>query len=162
MSLSGPTEFEAVASADGLTGAGMPPGGRDATDASAQGRSLAALAWRRLRQDRLALAGGVVIVLFILVAVLADVIQGVSGQKYTDLHNDPGDGVLDPNTNLPSGDWGGISAKHWLGVTPSLRQDILLLLVYGARTSLFIGFAATLLSLVLGVTLGVRSSSASS
>lgn len=151
MSLSGPTEFEAVATDPGP---GVPRGDTPRPSAIA-GRSLASIAWRRLRQDRLALAGAVVIALFVLVAVFADVIQALYGQSYRALNNDPGNTVLDPNTNLPIGAWGGISPEHWLGVTPSLGQDVFLLLVFGARTSLLIAAMATVLSLALGLTLGV-------
>ena len=45
------------------------PGRRRAADSgpgAIKGRSLAAIAWRRLRRDKLALAGGIVIVLFVL------------------------------------------------------------------------------------------------
>lgn len=157
MSLSGPTEFEAIAADDGLSDQGLGDGGdrspRDPEQIA--GRSLFSIAWRRLRRDKLALAGAVVIVLFVLVAIFADVIAAIYGQSYTTQHNSPGDNVLDPNTNLPIGPFGGISAKHWLGVTPSLGQDVFLLLVYGARTSLIIAGLATALSLVLGVSLGV-------
>jgi peptide/nickel transport system permease protein len=156
VSLSGPTEFETIASDDGLTGPGLEPERREDT-AQVKGRSLASIAWRRLRRDKLALAGAVVIVLFVLMAVFADAIAALYGQSYATQHNDPGNNVLDPNTNLPIGDWGGISGKHWLGVTPSLGQDIFLLIVFGARTSLTIAALATALSLVLGVTLGVVS-----
>lgn len=152
MSLSGPSEVQTVV-ADGRAPDPAPATG-DRQEAI-RGRSLWAVAWRRLRQDRLALAGAVVIILFVLVAIFADLIQALYGQKYTTLNNDPGNGVLDPNTNLPLGDWGGISAKHWLGVTPSLGQDVFLLLVFGARTSLLIAGSATLLALLLGVSLGV-------
>jgi peptide/nickel transport system permease protein len=150
VTVSGPSELEVAAADDGLAV-------RDGVDASSaiEGRTLWAIAWRRLRQDKLALAGAVVIVLFVLVAVFANVIQAVYGQSYTALNNDPGNNVLDPNTNLPLGGFGGVSAKHWFGVTPSLGQDVFLLLVFGARTSLLIAGAATLLALVLGVSLGL-------
>jgi peptide/nickel transport system permease protein len=150
MTVSGPGELQVAAAEDGLAV-------RDGIESSPAivGRSLWAIAWRRLRQDKLALAGAVVIVLFVLVAVLADVIQAGYGQSYAALNNDPGNNVLDPNTNLPLGSFGGVSAKHWLGVTPSLGQDVFLQLVFGARTSLLIAGAATLLSLVLGVSLGL-------
>jgi peptide/nickel transport system permease protein len=157
VSLSGPTEFETVANDDGLAGTGVGDS-NDLTPGDPQqiaGRSLLSIAWRRLRRDRWALAGAIVIVIFVLVAIFADVIAAIYGQSYKALHNDPGNDVLDPNTNLPIGDFGGISAKHWFGVTPSLGQDIFLLLVYGARTSLVIAGLATALSLVLGVSLGL-------
>ena len=149
-----PSELEVVAADDGLTGAGLVSQGDDAPQAIV-GRSLASIIWRRLRSDRLALAGAIVIVLFVLVAIFADVIQAVYGQSYRSLNNDPGNTVLDPNTNLPIGAFGGISAKHWFGITPSLGQDVFLLLVFGARTSLIIAGLATVLSLVLGVTTGL-------
>ena len=37
----------------------------------------------------------------------------------------------------PLGKWGGISSEHWLGLEPGLGRDVLMQLVYGARTSLF-------------------------
>ena len=149
-----PSELEIVAAEDGLTGAGAPQEEQQSPTAIV-GRSLASIVWRRLRSDKLALAGAVVIVLFVLVAVLADVIQALYGHSYKTLNNDPGNTVLDPNTNLPIGAFGGISAKHWFGVTPSLGQDVFMLLVFGARTSLIISGLATLLSLVLGVSTGL-------
>ena len=74
MSLSGPTEFEAIAVDDGLSGSGLQGDGQEGPDATSPeiaGRSLWAIGWRHLRRDKLALAGGVVIVLFILLAVFA-------------------------------------------------------------------------------------------
>lgn len=46
------------------------------------------------------------------------------------------------------------SAQHWLGADENGR-DVLTRLVYGARTSLFIGLAATAIGLGGGVTLGL-------
>jgi peptide/nickel transport system permease protein len=56
---------------------------------------------------------------------------------------------------MPIGPFGGASGNHWLGVTPVLGQDVFAGLLYGARTSLTIALLATLLSLVLGVSLGL-------
>ena len=56
---------------------------------------------------------------------------------------------------MPVGPFGGASGSHWLGVTPVLGQDVFAGLLYGARTSLIIASLATLLSLVLGVSLGL-------
>jgi peptide/nickel transport system permease protein len=56
---------------------------------------------------------------------------------------------------MPIGPFGGASGSHWLGVTPVLGQDVFAGLLYGARTSLIIASLATLLSLVLGVSLGL-------
>ena len=46
------------------------------------------------------------------------------------------------------------SAAHWLG-TDQIGRDVLSRLLYGTRTSLLVGVAATLLSTVIGVRLGL-------
>ena len=56
---------------------------------------------------------------------------------------------------MPIGPFSGASSDHWLGITPVLGQDIFAGILYGARTSLIIASLATLLSLVLGVSLGL-------
>ena len=158
MSLSGPTEFEAVAAEDGLTGAGLQGDGHqepETTSPEIAGRSLWSIAWRRFRQDKVAVGGGIVIVLEVLVALLAPQILGLLHINYLDLHNTPGDNLLNDLTQLPNGDFSGLSAKHPLGVTPSIGQDILGLILFGARTSFIIAGLSTLLSVVLGVLLGV-------
>ena len=155
MSISGPTELEVVGKEDGLSGPGLDDPRADQGPTAIQGRSLSAIAWRRLRRDRLALAGGVVIILFVLAAVFAGPITALYGQDYTQSHNTGPKSLLDPLDSMPLGAFGGISATHWLGVTPVTGQDIFALLIYGARTSLIIAGAATALSLVLGVSLGV-------
>ena len=168
MSLSGPTEFEAVTADEGLASAGLDGHGDQAPDRAAdgeiKGRSLSAIAWRRLRRDKVALAGAIVIVLFVLLAVFADPIAtiyaniaGRAGDTYASAHNTPPDSALDPLTQLPIGPFSGANGKYWLGVTPLAGQDILTNLLYGARTSLFIAGFATALSLVLGITAGVVS-----
>ncbi|MGN6744329.1 MAG: ABC transporter permease [Amnibacterium sp.] len=153
MTLSGPTELEAVAVEDGITGAGLP----DETGApkAIQGRSLWAIAWRRLRRDKLAMAGGVVIVILVLLAAFADPLAALYGQDYAAQHNSGSYHILDPLTAMPVGPFSGISSTYWLGVTPVGGQDILTNLLYGARTSLVIAGLATALSLVLGVSLGI-------
>ncbi|MDQ1581873.1 MAG: hypothetical protein QOD05_2648, partial [Microbacteriaceae bacterium] len=148
MSLS-PGELEVVAVSDSLRGEG------EQAERSIVGRSLWSIAWRRLKHDRVAVVAGVVIVVLILVAVFADALTALYGQSYLTQHNVGTTSLLDPATNMPLGTLGGISPTHWLGVTPVLGQDILSLLMFGARTSLIISGLATLLSLVLGVSLGL-------
>jgi peptide/nickel transport system permease protein len=158
VSLSGPTEFEAVAAESGLTGAGIEPesdhGSHD-PEGEIKGRSLAAIAWSRLRRDKVAIVAGVVLILLVLLAIFADVLAHLYGQTPNAQHNTGSNSVLDDLTSLPKGPFSGISSHYWLGVIPSSGQDILTNLLYGARTSLTIGVLATLLSLVLGVSLGV-------
>ncbi len=101
------------------------------------------------------MSAGVVIILLILVAVFADQLTALYGQHYSKQHSVGAGALIDSSTNLPLGILGGISSTHWLGVTPVLGQDILSMLMFGARTSLIIAGLATALSLILGVSLGL-------
>jgi peptide/nickel transport system permease protein len=122
---------------------------------SIAGRSLWAIAWRRLRRNKAALVSGVIIIILVIVAVFAGVLSHLYGQSYLDQHNTAPNSLLDPATNMPIGAFGGISSTHWLGVTPVLGQDILSMLMFGARSSLIIASLSTALSLLLGVSLGL-------
>jgi len=116
-----------------------------------EGRSLWQIAWRRLRKDKVAMAGGTIVLLFALVAVFAGLLSAWYGHDWkTQAPN-----LLDQTTTMPVGPFGGASGSHWLGITPVLGQDVFAGLLFGARTSLIISSLATLLSLVLGVSLGL-------
>jgi peptide/nickel transport system permease protein len=156
MTLGSPNELEVVAAEDGLTGPGLEPEDQRGP-AQIKGRSLWALAWRRLRRDKPAMAGGVVIILLVLLAALADPLAKLYGQNYADQHNSGAEAakLLDPLTQMPLGAFSGMSGRFWLGITPIGGQDILTNLLYGARTSLVIAGLATALSLILGVALGL-------
>jgi peptide/nickel transport system permease protein len=95
--------------------------------------------WRFVRRKPLGAVGGVIIVVFILVAVFADVI---APYPYDQLHR--GDRLQGPST------------QYWFG-TDNLGRDLFSRIVYGARISLFVGGGATLISIGLGTILGVLS-----
>jgi peptide/nickel transport system permease protein/oligopeptide transport system permease protein len=116
-----------------------------------QGRSLRQIAWMRLKRDKVALAGGVVVVLLILIALFAPLIVKVLGHP----PNDPNYDVIDPNIGAPIGRFGGISAEHLLGVEPSNGRDVFSRIVYGARISLLVAFLATVVSVVIGSIMGI-------
>lgn len=120
-----------------------------------QGRSLGQIARRRLARDKVAIVAAVFIVFLALVALFARQLTDLFGQKPNSIHNAPPHDLLDPSTQMPLGNWGGVTGTHLLGVTPGLGQDILAQLIYGARTSLIIGILSTVLSIVLGVAAGL-------
>jgi peptide/nickel transport system permease protein len=116
-----------------------------------EGRSLGQIAWRRLKRDKVALAGAGFLVFLILVAVFAPLIVKVLGDDPTKFHQN----LIDPATGgLPKGRFGGMSWQHLMGVEPVNGRDIFSRVVYGARISLLIAFLATLLSVVIGTTMG--------
>ncbi|MEU6442202.1 ABC transporter permease [Streptomyces sp. NPDC047046] len=108
--------------------------------------------WRRLRARRAALVAACVVVLLVLVAVLAPLLTALEGQDPTTYHPS----LVDSATGgVPIGSFDGVSGSHWLGVEPQTGRDLFARLVYGARVSLGIAFAATAIQVVLGVGLGL-------
>lgn len=108
--------------------------------------------WRRLRVQRGAVAGGVVIALLVLVAVAAPLLTGIEGQNTTAYHAEL---VNSASGGVPVGSFGGISADHWLGVEPGTGRDLFARLVYGAQISLIVALGATVLQVLLGVGIGL-------
>ncbi|MEU9242552.1 ABC transporter permease [Streptomyces sp. NPDC048385] len=122
-----------------------------AGDKAVQGRSLGRIAWERLKRDKLALAGGIVVLFLILVAVLAPVIANLIGQDPDTFH----ESLIDPLFGTPKGSMGGISGDHLLGVEPVNGRDIFARILYGSRISLLVGFLSAIVAIVLGTVLGV-------
>ncbi len=92
---------------------------------------------RRLIQNRAAMIGGITILLLIVLAIFAPWIAPYS-YSYQN---------LDIGASPPS-------AVHLLG-TDVLGRDLLSRLLYGARISLLVGFVATGVALVIGVSWGI-------
>lgn len=107
---------------------------------------------RRLRTQRAALVAAVVVALLVLVALAAPLLTAVEGQDPTTYHPSLVDSA---RGGVPIGPFGGVSAEHWLGVEPQTGRDLFARLVYGARVSLGVALAATVVQLVLGVVIGV-------
>lgn len=97
------------------------------------------LIWRRFRRHRLAVLGGIVILFFLVVALLAPLIAPY----------DP----LEQNLKLKNA---GPSREHLLG-TDELGRDTLSRLMYAARISLFVAFTVVLISETIGVIIGAIS-----
>ncbi|MGZ4444143.1 MAG: ABC transporter permease [Nocardioidaceae bacterium] len=120
-----------------------------------QGRSLGQIAWRRLKRDKVAIGGGVFLIFLVLVAIFAPVIVHYLGSPPNQFHQNLVDTA--GGTMAPKGAFGGMSWDHLMGVEPVNGRDIFSRVVYGARISLLIALFATLLSVVIGTTLGIIS-----
>jgi ABC-type dipeptide/oligopeptide/nickel transport system permease subunit len=109
------------------------------------GRTPWQLFWRRLRQDRVALASLGFIVFLIFVAFAAPLIVDVLGL--------PGPNVQNLNLTDSFGSPLGPSAAHPFGVDP-LGQDVMSRVIYGTRVSLEVGILGTAISTFIGVVVG--------
>jgi ABC-type dipeptide/oligopeptide/nickel transport system permease subunit len=112
-----------------------------------EGRSLGQIAWGRLRRDKVAMTGGVLVVFLIVVAIIGPYLT----QSPNAFHQE----LIDPTFSRPTGPFGGISAAHPLGVEPVNGRDVLSRIVNGAQYSLLIAFLATFLAVTIGVFFGV-------
>jgi peptide/nickel transport system permease protein len=108
-----------------------------------KGRTLRADAWRRLRKNKLAMAGLIWIVFVILVAVSA----GLWVPRYF------GDPITIDTVTAHDRALASPSRAHPFG-TDNLGRDILSRTIYGARASLLVGVVAVLITLVIGLVLG--------
>jgi peptide/nickel transport system permease protein len=117
-----------------------------------EGRSLRQIAWRRLKRDKVAMAGGCFLVFLVLVAIFAPLIVGLLGSPPNEFHQNLID--TEGGTLAPIGKFGGMSWDHLMGIEPVNGRDIFSRVVYGARISLLIALFATLLSVVLGTFFG--------
>jgi peptide/nickel transport system permease protein len=114
-----------------------------------EGRSPGRIAWIRLKRDKVAMAGGMIVVLLILIAIVGPFFVQDPNLYHANLIN--------PTFSRPNGPFGGISLAHPLGVEPVTGRDMLARIVVGARYSLIIGFLATALAVFIGVVMGVIS-----
>ena len=94
-------------------------------------------ALRRLIQNRAAMTGGITVLVLIILAIFA---PWIAPYSYSYQNLDIGASPL--------------SAEHLLG-TDVLGRDLLSRLLYGARISLLVGFVATGVALVIGVSWGI-------
>ncbi|HEY5834171.1 ABC transporter permease [Streptomyces sp.] len=116
-----------------------------------EGRSLGQIAWMRFKRDKVAVAGGVVVILLVLLAILAKPIESIFGLDPNAFHQD----LVDPELLAPKGGWGGMSADHPLGVDPQFGRDLLARTIEGSWISLVVATGATILSNVIGTVLGI-------
>lgn len=94
-------------------------------------------AFRRLRKHKLAMISLVILIIEILIVVIGPFVY-----------------PIDPNENAGVGFYAAPSAEHLLG-TDQVGRDVLARFLAGGRISLLIGFTSSILSMVLGVPLGL-------
>jgi peptide/nickel transport system permease protein len=97
--------------------------------------------WRRFRdafrRHPMAIVGGVILAIMIVIAVLAPYLA-----------------TIDPQAVSPAKRLRPPSSAYWFG-TDMLGRDVYSRVVYGARISLIVGLAVALLSTLLGIVIGV-------
>lgn len=127
------------------------PAGTSVEQTEIAGRSLTQIAWARLRRDKVAVVSLAVVLVVIAIAAAAPLITKLVGVDPLEFNSK----VIDDAGGLPAGRWGGISLDHPLGVEPSTGRDLFARLLYGSRVSLLIAFSGTLVTLTLGVVVGI-------
>lgn len=110
-------------------------------------KSPSRIAWERLKTDRVAMVSAAFILLVVLFALFAPLLASIEGQD----PNQDNPNLVDLN-GFPIV---GISADHWLGVTPRVGRDIFARFVYGARPSLMIAVFAAIGTTIIGLVLGL-------
>ncbi len=117
--------------------------------------------WLRLRRDKVAIAGGIFIILLILVAFIgAPLAKKILGHGPNDIFPYPGTGGVDANL-VPKGPMSvvqdpitGSKGLFILGADGSLGRDEFLRLLFGAQVSIEVAFGATFLCMLLGTIMG--------
>jgi len=92
---------------------------------------------KRLKENKAALFGFIVVLFFIILAIFADIIAPYDVNEVF-------------QTRLPP------SPNHWFG-TDTRGRDLFSLVVYGARTTLYVGAACCFIEFVLGFIIGAIS-----
>jgi peptide/nickel transport system permease protein len=93
--------------------------------------------WRRLKRNRAAIVGGIIVLLFVATAILAPWLSPYP----------PNEGDLTKRLKAPD-------REHLLGTDP-LGRDILSRVIYGARISLQIQIVAVVIAMFVGTILGM-------
>lgn len=103
-----------------------------------RGRSLWADAWQRLRRNRAAVLGGILLLLIMLLVLLGPLLS-----PYDYAIPDWDRAGAPPNAQT----------SHWFG-TDAIGRDLFVRTLVGGRVSLLVGILATLVSLIIGVAYG--------
>ncbi len=109
-------------------------------------KSPSRLFWERFRQDKLALAGGVTIVVLVVLAIVG----GPLAESITGHPQNTSYGQMTDAYGVPQGP----NAQFWFGADAAGR-DLFVRTMYGARTSLFVGIVASGFAVLIGLIVGL-------
>lgn len=98
--------------------------------------SPARIAWNKLKRNKFAVFGAVILIILMLLAIIAPIISPY-GRDSVDL------------LNIEAAP----TAQHILG-TDDLGRDVFVRLIYGGQVSLSVGIVAIIIQLAIGITLG--------
>ena len=161
-------DFEPELAGAGAGGGTIALGAPVAAEDAVQARDYWELVWYRFKRDKLAIAGGIFIVVLLLAAfVAAPIASHFLGHGPNDIFS--ADGV---RNDKPVGPWTHISAAPYvgalqdngqpygrtlfiLGAEGALGQDMFLRLLYGARASLEVAIISTVITVTIGVIMGL-------
>jgi peptide/nickel transport system permease protein len=105
------------------------------------------LLWERLREDKAALFGGAVIVALIVIAVIGGPLAAwVTGHPSLTAYPQ----TMEDSFGIPKGP----NSHFWFGADGAGR-DLFVRTLYGARTSLIVGVAASLIAVTIGIVVGM-------
>ena len=93
--------------------------------------------WNEFKKNKIALAGTIIVLIFILIAIFASFLakEAINDQVMSDRLQPP-------------------SKEYWLG-TDDFGRDIFSRIIHGARISLWVGFSSVIGSVIVGSILGI-------
>jgi len=109
------------------------------------GRSTRSLVWTRLRKDKAAILGLILVAIIVGVAIFAPLLARLTGHTPNQLFEN-----MRTELGLPRGP----NARFWFGAD-QVGRDLFVRVMYGARTSLFVAVVGTSLATLIGVVVGL-------
>ncbi len=109
------------------------------------GRSNRSIVWARLRKDKAAILGLILVAIIVGVAIFAPLLARLTGHMPNQLFEN-----MRTELGLPRGP----DARFWFGAD-QVGRDLFVRVMYGARTSLFVSVVGTSLATLIGVVVGL-------
>jgi peptide/nickel transport system permease protein len=120
-------------------------GGEESEGPAVEARTPRQLFWRRFKQDKIAIFGGVMVIFMILVALSAGLVESATGHPFDEQYRDRINAF-----GTPLG-----PTNEFVFGNDDLGRDVLVRVMYGARVSLTIAIIATGIEIALGVLMGL-------